>query len=72
MQYSRITLHFDAPQVQAPTVPGALTVSGSGREWGFLCNQPIKASFLTHVIDDQPASLSDIFVGIAGGVHSHA
>jgi ABC-2 type transport system ATP-binding protein len=72
MQYRRITLHFDAPQAQAPTVPGALTVNGSGREWSILCNQPIKTSFLTNVIDDQPASLSDIFVGIAGGVHSHA
>jgi ABC-2 type transport system ATP-binding protein len=72
MQYRRITIHFDAPQAQAPTVPGALTVNGSGREWSILCNQPIKTSFLTNVIDDQPASLSDIFVGIAGGVHSHA
>jgi ABC-2 type transport system ATP-binding protein len=72
MQYRRILLHFEAPQAQAPTLPGALTVSGSGREWSILCNQPIQTRFHTHVIDDQPASLNDIFVGIAGGAHSHA
>jgi ABC-2 type transport system ATP-binding protein len=72
MQYRRILLHFDAPQITAPTVPGALTVNGSGREWSILCNQPVQASFLSHIIDDQPASLGDIFVGIAGGAHSHA
>jgi ABC-2 type transport system ATP-binding protein len=72
IQYRRILLHFDAPQIDAPTIPGALTVNGSGREWSILCNRPIKANFLKHVIDDQPASLGDIFVGIAGGAHSHA
>jgi ABC-2 type transport system ATP-binding protein len=72
MQYRRILLHFDAPQIAAPTVPGALTVNGSGREWSILCNQPVQANFLNHVVDDQPASLGDIFVGIAGGAHSHA
>lgn len=72
MQYRRVLLHFDAPQIQAPAVPGALTVNGSGREWSILCNQPIQTNVLTHVIEDQPASLNDIFVSIAGGVHSHA
>jgi len=72
LQYRRIVLHFDTPQIQPPAVPGALTVNGSGREWSILCNQPIKTNFLTRVIDDQPASLGDIFVGIAGGAHSHA
>jgi hypothetical protein len=72
MQYRRVLLHFDAPQIMAPSVPGALTVNGSGREWSALCNQPIKANFLNHVVDDQPASLGDIFVGIAGGAPLHA
>ena len=72
MQYRRILLHFDAPQITAPSVPGALTVNGSGREWSILCNQPVQTNILNHVIDDQPASLGDIFVGIAGGAHSHA
>jgi len=72
MQYRRILLHFDAPQMTVPAIPGALTVDGSGREWSVLCNQPIKGNFLNHIVDDQPASLGDIFVGIAGGAHSHA
>jgi ABC-2 type transport system ATP-binding protein len=72
MTYRRILLHFDAPQVQAPTVPGALIVNGSGREWSILCNQPIRTNFLPHTVDDQPASLGDIFVAIASGAPSHA
>jgi len=72
MQYRRLLLHFDAPQIKPPAIPGAVTVNGSGREWSILCNQPVQANILNHVIDDQPASLGDIFVGIAGGAHSHA
>ena len=72
VQYRRILLRFDTPQNQAPRVPGALSVNGSGREWTILCNQPLKTNLVTHIVDDQAASLSDIFVGIAGGVYSHA
>jgi ABC-2 type transport system ATP-binding protein len=71
-QYRRITLRVDAPQSRAPAIQGALAVSGSGREWTVLCKQAIKTDFGTCVVDDQPASLSDIFVGIAGGAHAHA
>ena len=75
LQYRRILFQFDSPQNHAPMVPGALTVNGSGREWSILCNQPIQTNFLAQIaqiVDDQPASLGDIFVGIAGGAHSHA
>jgi ABC-2 type transport system ATP-binding protein len=72
MRYRRILLHFESPQIMAPSFSGALTIDGSGREWSILCNQPMQTSLLTHIVDDQPASLGDIFVGIAGGSQSRA
>ena len=71
-QYRHVILRFDAPQIQAPAIPGALAVSGTGREWRVLCSQTIHTNFGGCAIDDHPASLSDIFVGIAGGAQSHA
>ncbi len=71
-QYRRMTLRFETQQSTAPAVPGAVSVRGAGREWTIICNQAIKPIDGSHVIDDQAASLNDIFIGIAGGVHSLA
>src|SRR5205823_3304866 len=37
-QHRRVTLRFEAHQSKLPVVPGALTVSGTGREWTIICD----------------------------------
>ncbi len=36
--HARLTLRYAAPQSTAPTLPGALSCEGLGREWTVLCN----------------------------------
>src|SRR3954470_16315947 len=37
-QHRRVTLRFGASLSAAPGVPGAISVTGSGKEWGVICN----------------------------------
>ena len=37
-QHRRFVLRFDTAQLKPPAVPGALSVTGSGKEWSLLCN----------------------------------
>jgi hypothetical protein len=67
-----LTLHFDAPQSTAPRVPGALSVSGAGKEWTVIANGaraeiPFSvASMGAAIVDEQGPTLSEIFVAHAG------
>jgi ABC-2 type transport system ATP-binding protein len=36
--HHRLTLRYEQPPAGPPAFPGALSVSGSGREWSVLCN----------------------------------
>ncbi|MGA2244191.1 MAG: ABC transporter ATP-binding protein [Verrucomicrobiota bacterium] len=71
-QHSRFTIRFEVQQEQPPRIPGALSVSGAGREWTVLCNgarneMPLITSELgARIIDQQAPSLSEIFVAHAG------
>lgn len=64
-QHRRITLRFDTQQAQPPQVPGALSVSGAGREWTVICNPKRVANLSATVVDDDAASLNEIFVAHA-------
>jgi ABC-2 type transport system ATP-binding protein len=70
-QHHRVTLHFDATQARPPVVPGALSVSGVAKEWVVVCNSgwaqlPAAAERLgARIVEQQPASLSEIFIAYA-------
>jgi ABC-2 type transport system ATP-binding protein len=68
-QHRRITIRFEAQQYEPPRVPGALAVTGTGREWTVFCNT--KRIELPHigatVVRDDDASLNEIFVATVAG-----
>jgi ABC-2 type transport system ATP-binding protein len=71
-QHRRITLRFELQQPKPPMVPGALSVTGTGREWTVICNMAriepaaIAAKLGARVIDEDETSLNEIFVAQAG------
>jgi ABC-2 type transport system ATP-binding protein len=71
-QHRRITLHFDTPHSKPSHIPGALSVTGAGREWTIICNashidpSAIAATLGAMLMDQEAASLNEIFVGYAG------
>jgi ABC-2 type transport system ATP-binding protein len=64
-QHRRITLRFEAHQPKPPVVPGALTVTGTGREWTVICDS-VRTKLPATVVDDDAASLNEIFLATAG------
>ena len=71
-QHRRFTLCFETAQSKSPIVPGAVSVTGTGREWSVICNgarrelPEITANLGARIIDEQGPSLSEIFVAYAG------
>jgi ABC-2 type transport system ATP-binding protein len=65
-QYRKLVFHFDMPQSSAPAFSGALSIAGAGREWTVISKEPSISHFAALMVDEQPASLNDIFVAIAG------
>jgi ABC-2 type transport system ATP-binding protein len=64
--HRRITLRFPTHQGKAPAIPGAWSVTGTGREWTILCDPARVAHLGASIIDDDTASLNEIFVAHAG------
>jgi len=70
-QHRRVTLRFESPQATPPVVPGALRVTGTGREWTIVCNSAqlrqstMAARFGAKIVEEDDASLNDIFIGHA-------
>jgi len=70
--HRRLVLRFDSPQPSAPKVAGALSITGSGKEWTAICNgkrdeavaEALRAGGKV-VAEDSP-SLDEIFVAWAG------
>lgn len=75
-QHRRFTLRFDTAQSQPPVVPGALSVSGAGKEWMVMCNgarvelPAITAKLGAQIVEEHAPSLNEIFVARAGAVAS--
>jgi ABC-2 type transport system ATP-binding protein len=65
-RHHRITLRFDTQPAQPPAVPGAWSVTGSGREWTIICDPERVAHLGATIVDDDAASLNEIFVAHAG------
>jgi ABC-type multidrug transport system ATPase subunit len=68
-QYRRFTLQFDSQLDRAPLFPGALNITGSGREWSVVCDRA-RASAVgnlrAHVVDEHDISLNELFIAHAG------
>ena len=71
-QHRRFVLRFETAQLTPPAVPGALSVSGAGKEWSLLCNgaraelPEMAANLSARIVDEQAPSLNEIFVAHAG------
>jgi ABC-2 type transport system ATP-binding protein len=65
-QHRRVTLRFEAPQSRPPAIPGALGVTGTGRDWTMICDGRSIAKIGARIIDEHTASLNEIFVARAG------
>ena len=65
-RHRRITLRFETQQPKPPEVPGALTVAGAGREWTLVCDPARVTHLAASIVDDDTASLNEIFVAHAG------
>jgi ABC-2 type transport system ATP-binding protein len=71
-QHRRFTLCFETAQLESPIIPGAVSVTGTGKEWSVICNGARKelpeltAKLGARIIDEQGPSLNEIFVAYAG------
>lgn len=66
VRHRRVTLRFEMSQSRPPAIPGALSVTGTGREWTMICDHGGIADVGASIIDEESASLNDIFVAHAG------
>jgi ABC-2 type transport system ATP-binding protein len=70
-RHRRISLRFERPPAEPPSVSGAIRVDGAGREWTVICDAARihSAAMAQHlgatVVDDSAASLDEIFVAHA-------
>ncbi|HEX4119595.1 MAG TPA: AAA family ATPase, partial [Verrucomicrobiae bacterium] len=75
-RHRRFTLHFETAQLKPPVIAGALSVSGTGKEWAVMCNGArgelprIAAELEARIIEERVPSLNEIFVAHAGSVIS--
>jgi len=70
-QHRRLTLRFAASLLAPPVVPGAVSVTGSGKEWvvmrnGARTDLPTIAPLGAEIVDERVPSLGEIFVAHAG------
>jgi ABC-2 type transport system ATP-binding protein len=71
-QHCQFILNFETAQVKPPVIPGALSVSGAGKEWAVMCNgaraelPSIAAGMGARIVSEHVPSLNEIFVAHAG------
>lgn len=71
-QHRQFTVCFETAQSNPPIFPGALSVTGTGKEWSLLFNgshkelREVTANVGARIIDEQRPSLNEIFVAHAG------
>lgn len=75
-QHRRFTLRFETALSQPPVIPGALSVSGTGREWVVMCNgtrtelPAISTKLGARIVEEHAPSLNEIFMARAGTIAS--
>ncbi len=66
--HRRLTLQFEQPVTHPPMLAGAISNSGAGREWSYVCNADAAQLLLSaqeigaKVVDNSALSLDEIFV----------
>src|SRR5436190_13366078 len=71
-QYRRLTIRFETPQLKPPLIPGALGLTGTGKEWTLVCNgtreelPAVLARLGGRIVDEHKPSLNEIFTARAG------
>jgi ABC-2 type transport system ATP-binding protein len=65
-QHRRITIRFEAQQARPPVVPGALSVTGTGREWTIIGDSARTELPRASIVEEDAASLNEIFVATVG------
>jgi ABC-2 type transport system ATP-binding protein len=71
-QHRRFILNFETAQKKPPFIAGALSVSGTGKEWAVICNggrvelPSLAAGLGARIVEEQVPSLNEIFVAHAG------
>lgn len=71
-QHRRFILNFDTVQSKPPVIVGALSVTGTGKEWAVMCNggrvelPAVAASLGARIVGERVPSLNEIFVAHAG------
>ena len=71
-QHRRFVLNFETARTKPPVISGALSVSGTGKEWVVMCNggrvelPSIVASLGARIVSEEVPSLNEIFVAHAG------
>jgi ABC-2 type transport system ATP-binding protein len=74
--HRQFILNFAVPQAVPPAIPGALTVTGSGREWRLLCHgstahlSNLAAQLGAEIVEEQASTLDEIFVARVKGWES--
>jgi ABC-2 type transport system ATP-binding protein len=74
--HHRLTLRFESPLARPPVLAGALHVTGSGVEWTVVCNgarselEAAAAKVGARIVEQNPASLDEIFLARVGGERS--
>ncbi len=70
--HRRLVIQFEKPMDHPPQLDGAVSISGGGREWKVICSAPFRdpvtdaARLGGIVVEDQLATLEEIFVARAG------
>ncbi len=77
-QHRRLTLRFETPSPVPPQLLGALTHSGQGYEWTYVCKGEVgqlrraAEALGATVVDDVGVSLDDIFISsVTGSTNPH-
>jgi ABC-2 type transport system ATP-binding protein len=71
-QHRRFVLQFETAQSKPPRIPGALSVTGTSKEWTVMCNgaraelPELAANLGARIVDEYAPSLNEIFVAHAG------
>lgn len=71
-QHRRFVLHFPTALEKPPIIAGAISVSGTGKEWTVMCNgaraelPAIAARLSARIVDERAPSFNEIFVAHAG------
>jgi ABC-2 type transport system ATP-binding protein len=66
-RHRRITIRFETQLAKPPVIPGALSVTGTGRDWTVIGDGERTELPRASIVEEEAASLNEIFMATAGG-----